>query len=339
MNGIISNGSPLRRLLSSWKCHVIVEHVENEGIDIEELEMMKIEHVIELLRNYRLGIRIRFEHNFEKWRRGINKPVANMGSNNINVPIFGSTFNDMQPNNENNQTYNNKCVSIGVNTDAVEMNVLSIKTPPPSLLTLPPAIKVIPQINEIRVQKDVPQISQAVSIESFSSTYSHTAIDNSETTLLLNILKSSGPRGLGILKYYDENRILTDAHRTTLIQLIVEYFKRTNQHLSLPTTYDLEQQILKLFSTEKLRHYRTSKRGKIYIKYFNIKSTKREKDKNNKMDSSEHFVNLIESDHDKSNKTMITSDTAQNSESSYEPTELLEFEIKTEKEMFDMDVV
>ncbi|KAK4882151.1 hypothetical protein RN001_005470 [Aquatica leii] len=53
------------------------------------------------------------------------------------------------------------------------------------------------------------------------------------------------------------------------------YFVQGNVslHLSLACSHRLEQEILKRFPTEKLEFYRVSKRGKIYNKYANMKST------------------------------------------------------------------
>ncbi|KAK4886924.1 hypothetical protein RN001_003195 [Aquatica leii] len=53
------------------------------------------------------------------------------------------------------------------------------------------------------------------------------------------------------------------------------YFVQGNVllHLSLACSHRLEQEILKRFPTEKLEFYRVTKRGKIYNKYANIKST------------------------------------------------------------------
>ncbi|XP_037947636.1 uncharacterized protein LOC119679384 [Teleopsis dalmanni] len=282
MNGYYSNDTSLRKLLLSWKCQILAVHIEEEGIDIEELEMMKAEHMTELLRNYRLGIRIRFEHHFEKWRCSINKPIVNSVANYNNTAPFRPTCNGFQNPNENTQMLSKKSVSVGVNTDPVELCTISINPPIPPLVALPPPIIATQKKRKTQEHKDVQQLPQLIPMSPPSSSRCNIKIknkksNNSRRMSVMNILKSSGCKGLDVFASYEKNRILTEQDRTTIVNLIAEYFIENNLHISLKTSYALERQILNLFPTEKLRNYRTSRRGRIYVRYYNSKCYRRAK--------------------------------------------------------------
>ncbi|XP_037954723.1 uncharacterized protein LOC119684697 [Teleopsis dalmanni] len=342
MNRCFINDTPLRTLLTSWNCEKLVEHIENESIDIAELEMMRKEHVVELLRNYRMGIRIRFEYYFENWRRSINKPVANISTVYMNTPPSESIYNEIQFGYEHNSKLK-ESVSIGVNTDPVETNIISLNLPPPPLLALPPSIKIVPIINkslEVQKPKEVPQKSK-VDIMDFcppSNTRRTNKVVSIPKFSVLDILKSAGFRGFEILESYNQNKIMTPEHRSTLMTLMVEHFIKTNEHLSLPANYEIERQILELFPTEKLRYYRTARRGKIYIRYYNSKCCKKQRNMENK--NTQSFVPSTVNESDiMENVSLLSDDATQESDVYSEPTEFEEFNIKTENDENDMEYI
>ncbi|XP_067634284.1 uncharacterized protein [Eurosta solidaginis] len=94
---------------------------------------------------------------------------------------------------------------------------------------------------------------------------------------LMHIINLSGYKGQTLLEYYQQHRVLTNVHRNLLIKLIVNFFEMNGYHLSLKVSHNLEQQILKLFPGEKLQYYRNEKRGRIYVKFCNMKRYKRGK--------------------------------------------------------------
>lgn len=51
--------------------HLLLE----EGINVTEMKMMKLHHINHLLHQYPMGVQIRFEYHWEKWRRQLGKPV------------------------------------------------------------------------------------------------------------------------------------------------------------------------------------------------------------------------------------------------------------------------
>lgn len=77
-----------------------------------------------------------------------------------------------------------------------------------------------------------------------------------------------------ITDYYNENSRLLCHHRSLLIDIICNYFEENSLHMSLSTSYQIEEQIILRFPTEKLQYYRTSKRGKIYMKFYNSKCSR-----------------------------------------------------------------
>lgn len=45
--------------------------------------------------------------------------------------------------------------------------------------------------------------------------------------------------------------------------------------MSIQTSYMIEKQILETFPSEKIEFYRTDRRGKVYAKFYNMKSSKK----------------------------------------------------------------
>lgn len=95
-----------------------------------------------------------------------------------------------------------------------------------------------------------------------------------------------------LIETYKKNQKFEETQRKSLIHLIAEYYNDIGINLELPATYDIEKEIIAKFPSEQLvRHttilfffetfvtflillqefYRTSKRGRIYNKYCNLK--------------------------------------------------------------------
>lgn len=99
--------------------------------------------------------------------------------------------------------------------------------------------------------------------------------DPSVPATSLSLILKNSPKGRDIEKFYEHNYRLQDIHRQSLITLICEYFIDNNLHLNLYNSYMLEEEILQRFKGEKLEFYRTGKRGKIYAKFCNSKTSSR----------------------------------------------------------------
>ncbi|XP_011178854.2 uncharacterized protein LOC105209898 [Zeugodacus cucurbitae] len=200
-----------------------------------------------------------------------------------------------------------RCVNVATNTSDMlyKMPPPQNKTPPP-LAPVKDALREMPQLTrQPSALEDAAMLEHATHAMSTDNTNTATTIvtpaptttttsastrlapqfqfindadeEEIDNSPLLHILNSSGFKGTSLLEYYQQHQHFTNVHRTLLIQLIVNFFDMNEYHLSLKVSHNLEQQILKLFPSEKLEYYRTEKRGKIYVKFCNMKRYKRDK--------------------------------------------------------------
>lgn len=65
----------LRDLLQSWGVIEMLPHLRNESVTVDELIMVRRHHLPDLLQNFPVGTRIRFEHNLKRWRSWLNVPL------------------------------------------------------------------------------------------------------------------------------------------------------------------------------------------------------------------------------------------------------------------------
>ncbi|SPP79696.1 uncharacterized protein LOC117582640 [Drosophila guanche] len=96
-----------------------------------------------------------------------------------------------------------------------------------------------------------------------------------EALTVLGILKAGGTRSQSLLDLVGQQKCLDAGQRRLLIRLISDHYLDSGQRLSLPFSYQLEEEILRLFPKEELQHYRTTLRGKIYVRFINTKGNKR----------------------------------------------------------------
>uniref|UniRef100_A0A6P7GLI9 Uncharacterized protein LOC114344121 n=1 Tax=Diabrotica virgifera virgifera TaxID=50390 RepID=A0A6P7GLI9_DIAVI len=92
-----------------------------------------------------------------------------------------------------------------------------------------------------------------------------------EYVSLADILKTH--KGSMLTEYYTKFDKFKEEQRLLLVGLIAGYYEEKSLQLSLSASQRLEQEILERFPTEKLEFYRVGKRGKIYNKYCNMKSS------------------------------------------------------------------
>lgn len=91
----------------------------------------------------------------------------------------------------------------------------------------------------------------------------------SEAVTLSDVL--SNHHGNLLIERYACQNCFKDDERLMLIKLVAKYFEDNNIHLSLATSYRMEEEIVARFPTEKAEFYRAGKRGKIYVRFCNNK--------------------------------------------------------------------
>lgn len=75
--------------------------------------------------------------------------------------------------------------------------------------------------------------------------------DNSSTIVLSDILNETS-RGKGLVNFYNKFSNFHEDQRSVLISLIAQYYEEKGVKMSLAASYQLEQQILERFPSEKL---------------------------------------------------------------------------------------
>ncbi|KNC28527.1 hypothetical protein FF38_05720 [Lucilia cuprina] len=78
--------------------------------------------------------------------------------------------------------------------------------------------------------------------------------------------------GQSLIEYYKKHNSFKEAQRKLLINTIAKHFIDSDLPFSLGESHRLEEEILKIFPSEKLEFYRTCKRGRIYAKMCNLKT-------------------------------------------------------------------
>lgn len=301
-----------------------------EDIAIEELKMMQFCHVNSLLKNYKMGVRIRFEYNFISWRNKVGLPLKEIQSYCTSTSCCNNCqyFKSIDQNGYK-ESLNNDSTSKATtkkrktsNNDLLKPNE-PIETNDTQPLLSPHSTKSEKPSSRHNTLNDS-ILTPITVLETALPTTNHTEdeLENENCTLytlrdflsasleksppppkfpsratsdkcpvsLKQILELSGPRGISILNFYNEQNHLTNDKRCQLIQLIVDFFDENDYHLSLNMSHNLEWEILKMFPHEKLEYYRTEKRGKIYVKFCNLKRYKRER--NNKAKSENEIKNF-----------------------------------------------
>ncbi|KAL1492416.1 hypothetical protein ABEB36_010668 [Hypothenemus hampei] len=89
----------------------------------------------------------------------------------------------------------------------------------------------------------------------------------------LGLILNETSKGAILCDYYDKKNKFEEEQRNMLVALIATFYEDKSTHMSLAASYRLEKEILERFPTEKIEFYRTSKRGKIYNKVSNMKTS------------------------------------------------------------------
>ncbi|XP_036339063.1 uncharacterized protein LOC118748607 isoform X2 [Rhagoletis pomonella] len=71
------------------------DHLKDENVTIEVLEIIKCDHLKELLNKFKLGDRVVLELHFENWRNEIDKPLDFHSSSHRSCHNCSSTFSSI----------------------------------------------------------------------------------------------------------------------------------------------------------------------------------------------------------------------------------------------------
>ena len=289
---------------------------------------MQFSHMNSLLKNYKMGVRIRFEHHFINWRNRNGIPLKEIETYR---PNNCHNYQNHKPIQENDsQEWHNHVATpepiakkrksehsnLTISNEIIETNEIDANQPlsPSSQTTKSEEIRLKDVTNSLLTPLTVLEVPAETvndhadeelengnctlnALRDFLSTtleeeppkFPSKATSDKCPVSLKQILELSGTRGMAIVNFYNEKNHLTADKRCQLIQLIVEFFDENDYHLSLNVSHNLEWEILKMFPNEKLEYYRTEKRGKIYVKFTNMKRYKRER--NNKIRNEVEITN------------------------------------------------
>ncbi|KAH8371891.1 hypothetical protein KR093_009243 [Drosophila rubida] len=278
----------LAQLLKSWNVNELLPHLQEEAINVQELQMLKRHHLNELLRNFRYGTRIRFEHHLERWRRWINMPFQDApidaecsGSKSLGVGVGAGAGAGLG--------HCNGCQCV-VASAPMQMPMPMSKSHSKSDL-LDDASKQLPSepfvsLNEepdgsaFNVPLPLGDHTDLVHTELVTSELIKPELPEMECSVesgvtVLAILQASPVKAHALLERLGHNEQLDAVQRLLLIQLICSYYEDNRLHLTLQRSHLLEREILQLFPKEQLCFYRTERRGKIYVRFTNMKRNKR----------------------------------------------------------------
>lgn len=253
-----------------------------------------------------MGVRIRFEHYLERWRNKIGIPFQadeiRINPNNVNNSCSHECHPSCSPsgdmtsyNHVDLQTKDPNCSSENTAINSPhsltdnEMSRADIEDP-----SLGHARNMLRRKTEIDRQTtseseegnmNATQVLNTVLIakeDSINNNNNNNSISsrNNYTKCpysLPQILQMSGSRGINIIKYYEEHKVFTNTQRAQLLQVICDFFEDNDYHLSLNMSHALEAEILQMFPTEKMQYYRTEKRGKLYVKFTNMKRQRKDR--------------------------------------------------------------
>ncbi|XP_016974051.1 uncharacterized protein LOC108040896 isoform X2 [Drosophila rhopaloa] len=267
-----------------------------EAINVDELQMIKRHHLSELLRNFRFGTRIRFEHHLERWRRWLNVPLQG-GQGPSSIHCSGCRCQEVQAADCHGQIPlvtghpsefpedPEKCEDLAKTIPAESLVALS----EPRKIEVPfqmPMVETPPRIaNEVMLVKQelIPmQQTRTVEVGTGAGSSGGTSVSKDDQSAvadqevsIMGILRASGIRSQTLLERIGQDEPLDAVQRLLLIQLVCSYYEENQLHLTLQRSHLLEQEILQLYPQEQLNYYRTERRGKIYVRFTNMKRSKR----------------------------------------------------------------
>ncbi|KAF5290964.1 hypothetical protein FQR65_LT11482 [Abscondita terminalis] len=118
-----------------------------------------------------------------------------------------------------------------------------------------------------------PTPSFASNTSSVKTPYSRPSTPDKSSIITLSTILNENPKGIILLDYYKKFGKFEEEQRSSLITTIAQFFEKKNMPMSISTSYRIKKEILDRFPTEKLEFYRTSKRGKLYNKCSNMRTS------------------------------------------------------------------
>ncbi|KAH8234209.1 hypothetical protein KR038_003654 [Drosophila bunnanda] len=292
----------LRELLHSWDVADLLPHLQDEAINVDELQMIKRHHLSELLRNFRFGTRIRFEHHLERWRRCLNVPLQG-GQDQGSGHCSGCRCSEVQAQAQLQPETLCQPPMVEINESDGGSKSVDKSIPAESLVALSeqrtmyvPFQTIDPKETAglIMVKQEQPSMGVGVGVgvggvalkseEDHPGTAMNSSFAGGEEQMsssvdhgvsVLGILQACGMKAQSLLERIGQNTPLDAVQRLLLIQLVCSYYEDNQLHLTLQRSHLLEREILQLFPREELHYYRTERRGKIYVRFTNMKRSKR----------------------------------------------------------------
>ncbi|TMW40948.1 hypothetical protein DOY81_013972, partial [Sarcophaga bullata] len=187
------------QLLISWHVDILYDLFKEEDIAIEELKMMQFSHVDSLLRNYKMGVRIRFEHHFINWRNRIGihlKEIETYRSKNncrncqTHKPI---QVNDSQESHNNAATpepmakkrrTDNNNLTIATNNETLETDdIQTLPTSPQSTKSEENRIKAVANFDDAASPLTPVTVLEEIPVEETANHHTDDEVENDNCTL------------------------------------------------------------------------------------------------------------------------------------------------------------
>ncbi|XP_022233251.2 uncharacterized protein LOC111081483 [Drosophila obscura] len=266
----------LRELLQSWGvAEDLLSHLQDEAINVDELQMIKRHHLAELLSNFRFGTRIRFEHHLERWRRWLNVPLQGVQGQSQTHCQGCRCADSTAPSIICHPQMGGQSDSAG---DSGKSDDLAKTLPPEPLVSLTDPSETVQAAFHIPLQPQLEpsEILSSTLVTSVKEEDSGDQVPGEDRVVtVLGILQAGGMKSQSLLERLGQQEALDAVQRLLLIQLICSYYEDNQLHLTLQRSHLLEREILQLFPKEQLHYYRTERRGKIYVRFTNMKRNKR----------------------------------------------------------------
>ncbi|XP_002017693.2 uncharacterized protein LOC6592950 [Drosophila persimilis] len=265
----------LRELLQSWDVADLLPHLQDEAINVDELQMIKRHHLAELLSNFRFGTRIRFEHHLERWRRWLNVPLQGVQGQSQTHCQGCRCAESAAPSIICHPQMGGQSDSAG---DSGKSDDLAKTLPAEPLVSLTDPRETVQAPFHIPMQPQL-EPSEILSTTLVTNVKEEDSGDQvtgeDRVVTVLGILQAGGMKSQSLLDRLGQQEALDAVQRLLLIQLICSYYEDNQLHLTLQRSHLLEREILQLFPKEQLQYYRTERRGKIYVRFTNMKRNKR----------------------------------------------------------------
>ncbi|XP_073813579.1 uncharacterized protein isoform X2 [Musca autumnalis] len=296
----------LKTLLASWQLEHLYNHCLEQKITLKVLKILQPKHVDKLFANRPVGDHAIFEHRLAIWKQlqlfddptptaipkangndpptlaAFSRPKDDLltpkpkekSKNNTSSSVQNKEVNNKATYDDGDDDYEEEMDDDDDDEDWLEVRNKSkrLSIPRRSSSSKPgttmPKFEAMTAIPSPMSSSVPPPSPYANSSDSGQMTYATTALGPRYN---LRKILSESCDGQGIVRYYEQHKILKEEHRISLINCIARYIEGFGGILSLSEGTNLENQILEMFPTEKEEYYRTGKRGRLYNKMSNLR--------------------------------------------------------------------